>query len=155
LANKKKKLPVAPSPARGKGFPVSITPSNKKSVTLRTPEDGSILWSFSMLDHGHPKWCFAHSNPDKIAEVLLKLGQIERLLETERRQGGSHPVTKDILIKAAQDRLSELMFDDIDEMYSVRVTGKERIYTIRHGQVFHIIWFDKDHEICPSRKKHT
>lgn len=39
------------------------------------------------------------------------------------------------------------------KLYSMRVSQKMRIYGYRAQQYFYIIWFDKNHIICPENKK--
>lgn len=59
------------------------------------------------------------------------------------------------LIKVARDRLEYLKLDDIDEVCSLRLDGKKRVYGIRHQVALSLLWWDPDHKICPSQKKHT
>ena len=68
---------------------------------------------------------------------------------------GSHPVVCEALIKKARDRLHTLKLDDNDVLYSIRLTGKQRIWAACFGHVFHLLWWDPEHEVCPSELKHT
>ena len=38
---------------------------------------------------------------------------------------------------------------------SFHITGKERIWAIRSGERVFLLWWDPNHEIYPSPKKHT
>lgn len=38
------------------------------------------------------------------------------------------------------------------KLYSMRVDGKKRIYGYRVQQYFYIIWFDRNHIVCPENK---
>ena len=67
----------------------------------------------------------------------------------------SHNVEKWKLIKEARDRLIKLQLDDIDELYSLRLGGKRRIWGIRAANFLKIIWWDPNHLICPSSKRNT
>ena len=55
----------------------------------------------------------------------------------------------------AQKRLRELGRDEFLELHSIRLTGTGRLYGVLRGGVFYIIWWDRDHLVYPSRKKHT
>jgi hypothetical protein len=56
--------------------------------------------------------------------------------------------------KEASDRLRERELDDL-ELYSFRISAKERIWGIREREAFYIIWWDPGHTVYPVQKKHT
>ena len=62
----------------------------------------------------------------------------------------SHFISIDKLCKDAQKRLEELHLDDVEELYSLRLTGTKRLFGIRVGASLEILWYDPDHSICPS-----
>ena len=65
-------------------------------------------------------------------------------------QGTNHdPVSVGHLIAAAQTRLRELRHDDVDELFSLRLTGRARVYGIRDGRALKLLWYDHNHEIYP------
>jgi hypothetical protein len=68
---------------------------------------------------------------------------------------GSHFIDVSGLSKPARDRLMEIHQDDVDQLYSLRVTGRLRIFGIRDGGVLRVLWWDPDHQVCPAHKKHT
>jgi hypothetical protein len=72
--------------------------------------------------------------------------------ETHGRYGKSkhHWVDVKDIIKPARSRLTELKMDDHDQIYSLRLTGTQRIWGIRQQSYFRLLWFDFDHKICPS-----
>lgn len=43
------------------------------------------------------------------------------------------------------------------KLHSIRVNGKMRLYGYRAQEFFYIVWFDKNHEVCPmnKNKKHS
>ncbi|HWJ26775.1 MAG TPA: hypothetical protein VNS32_09540 [Flavisolibacter sp.] len=61
-----------------------------------------------------------------------------------------HSVAISALIPEAQKRLIELKLDDIEELFSIRLTGKIRIWGIRKLSYLQVLWFDFEHEVCPS-----
>ena len=63
-----------------------------------------------------------------------------------------HWVSTARIIKEAKERLKEIKLDDYDEIYSIRLSGTNRVWGIRINNYFRILWFDFDHEICPSMK---
>lgn len=76
----------------------------------------------------------------------------EILSYSHRRKDGSvsnnHPVPVAKLSKEAKNRLEELKYN-IDELFSLRLEGKVRIYGFRVQNYLEILWVDLNHEIYP------
>lgn len=69
-----------------------------------------------------------------------------------RKHGtNSHHIPMHKLIKEAQGRATELGIYE-DELLSLRLDGTHRVFGILTDGVLDIIWFDRDHEICPVNK---
>lgn len=66
-----------------------------------------------------------------------------------------HSTSVDKLIKPARDRLEEINQDDVDELVSLRLSGKQRVWGVLEQGVLRLLWWDPNHEICPSKKKNT
>lgn len=56
------------------------------------------------------------------------------------------------LSKDAQKRLRKLELDDADALWELRVAGKPRFWGFRSGHCFHFLWWDPDHQVCPSKR---
>lgn len=67
----------------------------------------------------------------------------------------SHAVPISKICPEAQGRLKELKQDDVDELISLRLTGKKRVWGIRDQNILKILWWDPEHTVCPSLKRHT
>lgn len=39
-----------------------------------------------------------------------------------------------------------------DTMYRFRVTSKKRLWGFRHGEIFHVVWWDPKHKVYPMDK---
>jgi len=94
----------------------------------------------------------------KLQEIQQKLSSFEamtwnEILVTAKKQ--NHSVPCEDLCKKAQDRLAELRLDDVDELVSLHLSGRERVWGIRSHNVLTALWWGSDHSICPSLKKHT
>jgi hypothetical protein len=135
---------------------------NPKPKSIPLPKDQRIdsqnpLWSFRMLDMGGP-WCWGVMDQQTFMRVLDRLRNLESMTWVEiTNTTGSHFIEMDKLNKDAISRIADLKYDDIDELYSLRITGQERIFGIRYGRdhVLRILWWDPKHQVCPSPKKHT
>jgi hypothetical protein len=114
-----------------------------------------LSWRFSHHDREGPfQWSKVFENGD-LQEVMIRLASVEGLAEHELAQDGSHPIELHKLCKEAQDRLTHLRHDDLDTVFSLRISGPKRLYCIHHGNIMRVLWYDPDHQICPSPKKHT
>lgn len=139
---------------------VNIPESKKKPRSPRGPKPGQPIWSFRNIDVGGP-WCWTETPKDILCEVLIKLGNYQSMSWAEiddtagGQKTGSHFVPIDKIIKKAQNRLIDIHQDDNDELFSLRITGKCRMWGIRDGDVFHFLWCDPEHAICPSSKRYT
>lgn len=132
-------------------------PRPEKSPKAKYPiiHDGPLCWRFSECDHTGT-WAWSNlSDPDRYKEVVERLHKFEKMHWSEIISSGSHPVQVADLIKPAQDRLQELHKDDIDELMSFRIDGTKRVWCIQTQNVMRVLWWDPDHEICPSPKKYT
>ena len=67
----------------------------------------------------------------------------------------NHNVSVDKLIKEAQERLLEIFSEQLDELTSLRLTGNQRVWGKIYEGVMDLLWWDAEHRICPSYKKHT
>lgn len=64
-----------------------------------------------------------------------------------------HPVKVEDLSKAARDRLREIELDDVEELFSLRLDGRKRIYGIRDGRILELLWYDPDHTVYPIKRR--
>jgi hypothetical protein len=111
-------------------------------------------WRFRIVDTGGP-WCWSAMGTLTARRVLKRLQDFESMKWGEILGADHHAIPAERLIQKARDRLAEIKQDDADEVISLHVTGKERVYGIRDGSALKLLWWDPEHEICPSEKKHT
>lgn len=67
----------------------------------------------------------------------------------------NHAVDKNRLSRVAQRRLEALQADDVDSLVSLRLSGRERVWGILRGAILDLLWWDPEHQVYPSLKKHT
>ena len=70
-----------------------------------------------------------------------------------KKQSHAIPITD--LCREAQRRLEDLKLFDVDELYSLHLSGTERVWGFVIQNVFNLLWWDPNHLVCPSEKKHT
>tara|TARA_R110002124_G_scaffold149220_1_gene315010 strand:- start:148910 stop:149386 length:477 start_codon:yes stop_codon:yes gene_type:complete len=119
-----------------------------KFSTLHHDKDGEWGWE-SICGHTFLKDLF-----DKIYNDYSSMKYSE-LIDPKKN---SHAVSFDAkgLHKNAIKRLSDLkLIDHFDELITIRVTGKKRLWCLHNEHVLHMLWWDPDHKIYPSHKKNT
>jgi hypothetical protein len=136
----------------------SLNPNPTKQVKQREhPEidDNRILWSFAMFDH-----CAAWATDDDSNHFCsvaghLKSKQSQPWSEIRGNHARDHLISIAQLSKPAQDRLEYLGLDDFEELISFHFTGKQRIFGLKVGCIFQVLWWDPDHRVCPAPLRHT
>ncbi len=131
------------------------TAKKVRGASVPDSDEQRPLWSLAIADTGGP-WCPARMDAQSVTKVVLRLKSMEGLTWTEIGQStGSHEIGTTDLVPQAQKRLREIKQDDVDRVYSLRIEGKPRLIGIRFGNVFRVLWWDPEHAICRSTKKHT
>ncbi|MFE3626760.1 hypothetical protein [Streptomyces goshikiensis] len=59
------------------------------------------------------------------------------------------------LCSAALDRLSAMGRELMPSIHRLRLSGTQRLYGFVDGNTFHVVWWDPEHEVYPSVKRHT
>lgn len=136
------------------------TPTTNKTTHFgKEPEiEGfPMAWRFSTADrNGTFAWDIQRLiESGDLENILNTLRDMEGLSLSQFRQQGSHPVVTHKLEKCARDRLMEIELDDLDSLFSFRITGRGRIWCIQDRHIMRILWWDPEHQVCPSLKKHT
>jgi hypothetical protein len=133
------------------------TPILKKQPRSDEPSKAEQLraWRFSSHDTGGP-WAWTNlDDPAEHKRVVEQLQRFEQMSWDAIKKQGSHLIQRDRLEKRARDRLQEIKQDDLDELMSFRLTGTQRVWCIKGGEIMKILWWDPDHEVYPVSKKHT
>lgn len=121
----------------------------------------SPVWKIALADRTHERWKISE---DKFDEDFIKKlidfegmtwGQIMQSSGGRRKGTNNHFISVDSFFKEAQQRLSELKLDEHQELFSLRLKGRERLLGLLRDGVFFMIWKDDDHQVCPCPKKHT
>ena len=126
-----------------------------KSIRRSASEDRRLVWQVSAIDIDG-KWGWARIDcPFFFSNIWARMRNLETMTWDDILGRIHHTVAVRTIIKPAQMRLQELGYDDREELVSFHLTGRQRLWAIRSGNVSYLLWYDPDHEICPSHKKHT
>ena len=132
-------------------------PTPKIPFYLGSPnlEARHIAWRLSKADVDGPFSCgdFVH---DDFKKLWDRLRAFEKMSIAEFKQAGSfHKVPTLNLSKLAKSRLQGIGLDDVDVLYSFRITGACRLWCMKHENLLSVLWWDEKHEVYPSHKKNT
>ena len=131
-----------------------INTSKKPKALSSKKETVSFCWSYQKFDAQGP----FEENSQKVSleEIFGKQGELENFNYSSLGRRGSHFVSVDKITKDAQKRLVELNLDDYTDLFSLRFTGKQRLWCLKlDSHRLGVLWWDPNHLICPARKKHT
>jgi hypothetical protein len=132
---------------------VSPTPSKtSKSEAFPNLNEMRPAWRIERLELCDP-FGWHEISPIKLFEVRTKLAEFEKLTWNNvlvERKHLNHTVQRWKLCKEAQRRLSEIALDDLEEVVSLRLSGKERVWGFRIEGAMTLLWWDPNHSVCPS-----
>ena len=126
------------------------------AVNQKSQDQEKVAWRFSAVDRdGKWKCSLSVLNVQTVKNILRKLHDFDSRKWSEIKGNKSHNIPVSKICSDAQKRLIHIKRDDIDTLFSIRISGRERIWGIRDQNVFSILWWDPKHEVYPSKKKHT
>jgi hypothetical protein len=143
-----------------KGKPkLGAIPQPTKTPRVQQPppgfRGGVLAWRFNAVDKGGPFAWSDLSDPVEFKALIEKLADFETMNEAALGGNGCHFIDVTDLSKEAQDRLIAIELDDLDQLYSMRIKGKMRVHCVHRPQYMRVLWYDPQHKVCPSPKKHT
>lgn len=113
------------------------------------------VWRFSIMDFGGPFGC-NDITPDQAISIHARLSSFESMTWNElERKNDHHLIATCKLSKEARARLNAIDQDDIEHLYSLRISSTERVWGIRDRHVLKLLWWDPEHKVYPVDKKHT
>ncbi len=115
-------------------------------------QDDVVAWHIKILDKGGP-WHWTDIDTTTLWGTLhQKLGYFETMHWPEILNRNNHEVKIPDLCPEARKRLEEINQDDVEGLVSLRLNGRKRLWGIRQGNVLKILWWDPEHQVCPSLK---
>lgn len=138
-----------------------INPSSEKIPRSKEDptnfESKEIVWHINMIDQ-FGNWGWDNVNKEIFWNCIFKkIKSFESMTwsEIKKNKKNNHSVKVSNFFPEAQKRLCEIELDDVEELFSLRLGSKKRIWGIRNGRVLKILWWDPNHTVCPSFKKNT
>jgi hypothetical protein len=161
----KTKRGATPNPGSRKPSRASLGADTPRLKSLPAPRrlpdadtsSDRLCWRFRHADQDG-RWCF-HDAADDLRSVLTQLASFESMKVGEVFPGGGYPGkeydVESIPSAEALERLYAIGLADMTKISVIRLGGQPRLYGFRQGNVFHVVWWDPEHEIWPSKLKHT
>lgn len=127
----------------------SVTPQKRVRMFPGVDIEGMpMAWRFGSGDRGG-LWAWTQCQ-DAAYEILTKLGEFEKLSFAELGRNGSHWVNAENICKEARDRLVKIEQDDVDQLFSFRLTNTCRVWCITEGNMMRVLWWDPQHTVWPT-----
>ncbi len=127
---------------------------SNSDLTFKLENQGRPSWRFSTVDKSG-EFCWPE-NSTNLVEILNKLSCFDSMTWSQIQGDKHHLVNKNSICQSALIRLATIQKDDlIEDLFSFRLTGEARLFGLRHGDYVDLLWYDPDHKVCPSIKKHT
>jgi hypothetical protein len=96
-----------------------------------------------------------HLDEESLRSIREKLAQFESMTWNEilvKAKKQNHSIEVNRLCAAAQRRLSQRKIA-LDEVVSLRLAARERIFGYLDNGVLVLLWWDPDHAVCPSLRE--
>jgi hypothetical protein len=112
-------------------------------------------WRTAIVDFEGP---FHWADIDRtylLRHIVARLHNFETMTWGEIEGRDNHFVEAKDLCKDARARLGALDMDHVESLFSIHITGRQRLWGHREGAVLQVLWWDPEHAVCPSALKHT
>ncbi len=85
-------------------------------------------------------------------KIQGRLASLETMTWNEIFGRQHHQIPINRICRAARQRLEAIGQDDIERVVSLRLEGGKRVWGILEMGVLRLLWWDPEHQICPSMK---
>lgn len=153
MAKKNKRLAAPSKPTQGKQI---VLPAQGK-----LPDAGNshlrVCWRFTHADR-EGRWGLQNLTIEAWNSIVERLVQFETMTVQELRESSvycEYELSSNRLLAAALKRLEELDLGDMTKIGRFRIFKQPRLYGFMHDNVFHVLWWDPNHEIYPWEPRNT
>lgn len=120
-------------------------------------DDNRPVWRFGLVDWDGP-FGWSRLDPAAVRDVHQKLTSYEgqrwgEIKGSRNNHCGSMEIDK--LSPEARARLEEIRLDDTAHLFKLNCGGPARIWGIADRNMLQILWWDPEHKVYPTEKKHT
>jgi hypothetical protein len=121
-----------------------------------SPMHVKVRISFELCEDGND-YCLSRCAVDECRSFLSCLRKLSERTWQQLLEGSSrNPSDKSGLNSTVYSKNSltnpdiwpSRLSPDVTSLLGIRASERQRIYGVRIDNVFHVLWFDKNHEIC-------
>lgn len=147
----------------------------RKKVPVETPKSIKVAfhlyteffrWSFEKCFWGHSGWIDCTNLQFFAERIISKLQDFEsmkwqEILESaggksEGKGTNNHFINAEKLPKKEKVAFEKRGFkDQFDEVFSLRLSGEERLFGVVDLNKFYVLWYDAEHKFFPVKLKHA
>lgn len=140
------------------------TPLETKHTATQSYHERPITWTFDRVDMDG-EFAFDLNRIEEnehVREILEKQVSFSKMswqeikTATHDAKGKSkhHNLEIESLSAEAKRRIEKLQLseDDRDSIFSFALQNKLRIVGIKEEPFFHVLWYDPEHKVCPSKR---
>ncbi|MDX6649080.1 MAG: hypothetical protein QOJ97_1031 [Solirubrobacteraceae bacterium] len=138
-----------------------VPSKNPKAAPVATSTRETPFFCFHHADRATKEaWAFkpGGGQASELLDFLCDMGRLKwndiesQETGTRKRRRKHHSQSIGSLDTAAQADLRKRKLDETfgDEMFRFRLSGKSRLWGFRAKRVFHVIWWDPDHQVYPT-----
>lgn len=142
---------------RAAAAPADVKAPRALHVDDSEVKDRCLVYRFAEFDPDGPP-DFHSMDHDKWVQVMKALAGYEtQTVGTiwSATDNGCKVYELDTAHENIVKRLFDLGRDDETAVHTLRVTGRIRVMGFLRDHIFHVLWFDPEHQMSPSKKKHT
>lgn len=134
-------------------------PSSKTPTTAENPDFGQThpSWQIRLLQTQGPFGWDVLDN-EKLERIRKRLANFETMTWNEilvKDKKRNHTIQVADLPGENQKLLRKIGEQDVDQLVSLSVSSRERIFGILEKGILRLLWWDPEHRVYPSAKKHT
>lgn len=134
--------------------------TGKRIESAPAPITVRVRFSFEFYDLTQDKYCLSKAEPLQVRRIMERLRQINEKTFAELNQAGAvlhfHSVDWDKTRERHGFPYAQLADFEAFQVALLGVNGqKARLYGAYSANIFYVVWFDLEHHIWPSFKRHT
>ena len=146
----------ASKPTKQPTIGAAPNPLKRPAPTPIETNGACLVFGLQFLD-SHSPWALHHADANHIALIAEKCKSFESM--TPEEVFATHTGNKfcgfDSFCQEAYDRLHKLELDDYGGLWELRLGGTQRLWGLRSGHIFYVVWWDPEHLVCPSVLRNT
>lgn len=144
------------NPGGKKQVKFGYRPSDEKNPVIPRFEtdNGVIQFSFGWFDGTFKPKKSGKGNKSDVWKIIGSLKSIEDMtwVDMAANDKKHHAVTLNKISKQAKKALRKTKRDDVDELWSLSISGPQRLWAIKYNNHCMILWWDPEHLVCPTLK---